>query len=173
MELQHAIWKAGLAPAPPGCDGIYRFTTLARGRNPIYFSVAEVYSITHTLFYLGDVAGPLTIMPLAERGRAGEIVEALAIHFRRKKDWDVGGELLLNLVALDRADTPIFHSGMNALLGAWGATGALPGPGVAPAPDAPVKDVVAHCYHTTLVGILLCGAWLFRAASAQPESAHA
>ena len=173
LELQHALWKAGLAPTSPGCDGIYRSTTLARGRNPVYFSVAEVYSITHTLFYLADVAGPLTVMPHGERSRAGDVVEALAIHFRRKKDWDVSGELLLNLIALDRVDTPLFHACMNALLDAWGAAGALPGPGVAPAPDAPVKEVVNHCYHTTLVGLLLCGAWLFRAASSETESAHA
>lgn len=163
LELDHLTWKAGLRREAPGCAGVYQRTSLARCVNPVYSSVPEVYSITHTIIYVTDIAGSLK-MPAAERAKAVSIVEPLAVHYWRKRDWDLTGELLLNLVSLDRSDTPLFRAAFVALLDAWRADGALPGPGPAELKeDTPVREVVTHCYHTTLVGLLLCGAYLYRA----------
>ena len=62
LEFQHLCWKAGLTRRQPSCGAVYRRTTLARCPNPIYFSNPEVYSVTHTIFYLNDIAGPCRSM---------------------------------------------------------------------------------------------------------------
>lgn len=166
LEMQHLLWKAGVSPRRPNCGLLYRRTTMARCRNPIYYSVAEVYSLTHTLFYLTDIAGPAAHLPQDECARAITILEPLVVHYWRKPDWDLTGELLLNLVALDRAETPLFAAAFRALLSAWRDDGALPAPKPeALAPDAAPRAVVQHFYHTTLVGVILCAAYLYRNAS--------
>ncbi len=169
LELQYMCWKAGVLRRPPAWGEVYRRTTLARCRNPVYFSLPEVYSVTHTLFYLTDIAGPAQIAA-GERDRAIGIVEPLALHYWRKPDWDLTSELLLNLVALDRFETPFFQMAFEAILENWRPDGALPGPAFSERKnDASRRDVFEGCYHTTLVGLMLCGGYLFRAAAKASE----
>ena len=164
LELQYLTWKAGISRKPPTWGAVYYRTTLARCRNPIYFSLPEVYSVTHTLFYLTDFAGPAAIAP-TDRELAISIVEPLALHYWRKPDWDLTSELLLNLVALDRFETHLFCAAFEALQQNWRPDGSLPGPAFGElASDASRRDVFERCYHTTLVGLLLCGALMHRVA---------
>ncbi len=164
LEFQFLTWKGGIVRKPPVWGSVFRRTTLARCRNPVYFSLPEVYSVTHTLFYLTDIAGPSEI-PDAERMRAISVVEPLALHYWRKPDWDLTSELLLNLVALDRFQTPLFCAAFQAVNDNWRHDGSLPGPAFAGlAADASRKEVFDSCYHTTLVGLLLCGGYLHRTA---------
>jgi hypothetical protein len=164
LELQYLTWKAGISLKQPAWGTVYRRTALARCRNPIYFSLPEVYSVTHTLFYLTDFAGPAAIAP-ADRELALSIVEPLALHYWRKPDWDLTSELLLNLVALDRFETHLFCAAFKALQQSWRSDGSLPGPAFAElASDASRRDVFERCYHTTLVALLLCGALMHRVA---------
>jgi hypothetical protein len=157
------MWKAGISRRQPGYGSVFRRTTLSRSRNPIYFSLAEVYSVTHTLFYLTGFAGPATHIPRLEREKAVHVIELLAVHYRRKHDWDATSELLLNMIALDRFDTAFFESAFNAVMDAWRSDGKLPGPAFASLEaGATRKEVFDSCYHTTLVGLLLCGAYLHR-----------
>jgi hypothetical protein len=91
------------------------------------------------------------------------IVEPLALHYWRKPDWDLTSELLLNLVALDRFETPLFCAAFTALQQNWRPDGSLPGPAFGQlASDASRRDVFERCYHTTLVALLLCGGLLHR-----------
>jgi hypothetical protein len=166
LEILYLTWKAGLRRQRPLCNRVYRGTVLARCRNPIHLDTAAVYSITHTLFYLNDFCGPPETMSSAEGRRAAELAESLFVHYWRKRDWDLVGELALNLVSLDRYDTSLFSHGVGALFKAWESQpdGALPGrtfeSGKAESeePDYRYK----HCYHTTLVGILFCEAYRHR-----------
>ena len=161
LEFQHLAWKAGFTRRPPNCGSLYRRTALARCRNPIYFSAEEVYSVTHTLIYMTDFVGDVCSLGEGEKIRAREIVEALLLHYRRKLDWDLSSELLLNLVGLGAASTPLFANCMRAIAEAWRSDGALPGPGFPSLPpDAVRKQYFQRCYHTTLVGAILCGAYL-------------
>jgi hypothetical protein len=163
LEFQHLCWKAGLTRRQPSCGAVYRRTTLARCPNPIYFSNPEVYSVTHTIFYLNDIAGPCRSMPASERERAIRVVEPLALHYWRKPDWDLTSELLLNLVALDHFGTPLFAAAFEAVAAAWQDGGALPGPAIGTLPSDPTrKQIFERCYHTTLVAMLLCGGYLWR-----------
>jgi hypothetical protein len=163
LEFLHLAWKGGLARRPPTCGAIYRRTSLARAANPIYLSGQEVYSVTHTIFYVSDMAGAAGALPRSERERAVAVVEPLLVHYWRKPDWDLTSELLLNLVALSRFDTPLFAAALSAVAAAWRADGSLPGPAFAAlSPDATRRQIFEGCYHTTLVGLILCGAVLSR-----------
>ena len=165
LEIAHLAWRAGLREERPLCTGVYEATVLARCQNPIHLDLDAVYSITHTLFYLNDFCGPPEVMPAAEVRRAAQLVESLLVHYWRKWDWDVVGELLLNLVSLDRCDTTLFRLGIGALMEAWGSQpdGALPGRSFEPSEsEAEPGYRFKHCYHTTVVGILLCEAYRHR-----------
>jgi Domain of unknown function (DUF6895) len=166
LEIVFLTWKAGLRRQRPLCNGVYCGTVLARCRNPIHLDTAAVYSVTHTLFYLNDFCGPPQVMSSAQRRRAAELVESLLVHYWRKQDWDVVGELALNLVSLDRCDTPLFYHGVGALLKAWESQpdGALPSRTFESSKAESEPDYrFKHCYHTTLVGTLFCEAYRHRA----------
>jgi hypothetical protein len=165
LEMQHIMWRSGLREERPRVGQVYSGTVLARCRNPIHLHIPAVYSITHTLFYLNDYAGPPVVLNQDEIQRATEMVEALFVHYWRKQDWDLVSELALNLLSLDRADTPLFAAGVGALFRAWESRsdGALLGPtfvadDVQSTPDYEFEKN----YHTTLVGILFCEAFLHR-----------
>jgi hypothetical protein len=163
MELQYLTWKAGVGRSRPNWGRLYQSTVMRRGGNPIYFSIHDVYSVTHTLLYLTDVCGPRTDMPATERQRAIKIVESLLVHYWRKPDWDITCELLINLVALSHYETPLFTAALNAVANVWRRDGALPGPHFS---EKHVKSdqklLFRDCYHTTLVGLILCAAYLHR-----------
>jgi hypothetical protein len=165
LEIEYLLWKAGLRRRPPSWGYAYRATVLHRCRNPIYLTMWDAYSITHTLFYLTDFAGPACVVPSSVLGKAPLFIETLLIHYWRRSNWDLVGELLLNLIALDRFRTPLFIAAATALMSAWCGDGALPGPGSDADQGAPDDHhFFMHCYHTTLVGVLLCGAYLYRTA---------
>jgi hypothetical protein len=161
LELQYMLWKSGLASRKPTLGWQYRFSSFALVRNPVYLTQPEVYSITHTLLYLTDCAGPCHL-PKFVRHRGIEIVRALLVHYRRIRDWDVTGELLLNLIGLDSYQDPLFTEILSALCNARLSDGAVPGPSYC-ATDAKAHDreyVFNHCYHTTLVSMILWAAFL-------------
>jgi hypothetical protein len=169
IERRYFLWKAGLSSTPPGWHHAYRSTTLSRYRTPIYLSNSEVYSITHTLFYIGDFSGPIRNLPLREHGKIATTLDVLAIFYAREHNWDILGELLINMVAFDKKDEDLFKVCVLRLLEAWRADGALPSPNFKP--DTISEDigkVFTDCYHTTLVGLLLCGCYNHRNMKAEP-----
>jgi hypothetical protein len=174
MELQYLTWKAGVGRKRPNWDALYRATAMRRGGNPIYFSIHEVYSVTHTLLYLTDFCGPRTDIPPEERRRAIEIAEPLLVHYWRKPDWDITSELLINLVALSHGETSLFAGAFNAVVHAWREDGALPGPQFSEEEGEPdPKQLFRDCYHTTLVGLFLCAAVLHRGVKREASAASA
>ncbi|PEC07534.1 hypothetical protein COM38_26925 [Bacillus toyonensis] len=163
MEDQYMCWRSGIGKeARPDWASTYCLTTLGKWSNPVYLTRPGVYSITHTLFYLTDFCGPCNNIPSTERKRVLQILESQLIHYYRKMDWDLTGELLINLVALDRSHTPLFINTLIALMEAWRPDGTLPSPRFVPSNSLDEVYVFRNCYHTTLVGILLCGAYLAR-----------
>jgi hypothetical protein len=141
----------------------YRATTLKKYTNPIHLVDWEVYSITHTLFYVTSFSGTLINFSQKERGSAITLVETLLVNFWRKSDWDITGELLLNLVGLERSSDFLFLICSQAFLNVWRDDGAVPGPTFLSAyHGGKQKDIFEHCYHTTLVGLLLSEAFLYR-----------
>lgn len=161
LELRYLAWRAGLRRRAPSWGATYRATVICRSRNPIYLSLYDVYSVTHTLIYLSGFGGPVRV-PEGERRRLYPAVEALLVHFWRKPDWDVAGELMINLIALDRGDTAVFRAAFAAVLQAWRSDGALPGPHFREAKATDREHLFQNCYHTTLVGLMLCALWFCR-----------
>ncbi len=157
MELHYATWKAKLSEDRPGCEGIYHATTLAMCKNPIYLVNWEVYSITHSLFYLTDFFGPPARISEPDRQRFGDMLEALMVHYWRKSNWDLTGELLINLLSLDFAQRPAFVRCSQAFMQAWRSDGTLPGPSFnLQAEHIDDEYVFRNSYHTTLVGLIFC-----------------
>jgi hypothetical protein len=161
LELQYVAWKAGLRKTPASWGSAYRATVLGRTGSPVYFTLFDVYSVTHTLIYLTGFCGPATV-PTGESRRAIAVVEALLVHYWRKPDWDVTAELLINLLALDRYDTQLFEGAVGAIMHAWREDGALPGPHFRKESEADPEHLFRNCYHTTLVGLILCAGYLYR-----------
>jgi hypothetical protein len=172
MEWPYFTWKAGLLTHRPKCTTAYACTTLKCCRTPVYLNILDVYSITHTLFYQTDFAGPAADIPLSERERIVPLLEVLLLHFWRKANWDLVAELLLNLLSLDQSNTPFFSLAVSALVSAWREDGLLPGPTFAPVPKPDIHYLFRHCYHTTLVGVLLCAAWVYRRTSSLDHLVH-
>jgi hypothetical protein len=161
MELEYILWKSGLASHKPAMGSHFRASSFALVRNPVYLTQSEVYSITHTLLYLTDFAGPCRL-PVRVRQRGIDMVRALLVHYRRIRDWDITGELLLNLIGLDSDNDPLFTATLRALCAAQRNDGAVPGPNYC-ATDAHADDreyIFKHCYHTTLVSMILWAACL-------------
>lgn len=161
LELRYMLWKSGFASRKPALGSQFSATSFALVRNPVYLTQPEVYSITHTLLYLTDFAGPCRL-PAPVRRRAIEIVRALLVHYRRIRDWDVTGELLLNLIGLNSYDDALFADTLRTLCAAQLGNGAVPGPNYR-ATDERAHDreyVFEHCYHTTLVSMILWAAYL-------------
>jgi hypothetical protein len=157
LELRYATWKAGLTADRPTCEGIYHATTMAMCQNPVYLVNWEVYSITHSLFYLTDFFGPPVGISEPDRQRFGDMLEALMVHYWRRANWDLTGELLINLLSLDFARRPSFVRCAQALFEAWRADGTLPGPSFDPHAAQIDDDYIFHnSYHTTLVGLIFC-----------------
>lgn len=166
LEFEYMLWKSGFVKRQLRLGTHFRASALALTRNPIYLTDAEVYSITHTLLYVTDFAGPHPIPPTV-RERSLPIVRALLVHFRRIRDWDITGELLLNLLGLDDYDNLLFTSTIRALCSAQTSEGAVPGPTYSPSDPqaASTEYIFKHCYHTTLVSMFAWAGYLHRTAN--------
>ena len=162
LEWQYVTWKARIRVDPPSWQRAYEATTLARARNPIHLRRADAYSVTHTLFYLTEYGYGRPRLSGSDLRRVIDIVEALTVVYCRNDDWDLVGELLLNLVGLDEAETPLFCACAEALLRVQHADGSVPqGRAAAPEESDDAKKF-DHCYHPTLVMMLFCGAYIHR-----------
>lgn len=138
-----------------------RASNLGRQVNPIYLSDYDIYSITHTLFYLTDFGRlPETQLSSVRRRRACEIVGKLLAMQIYRGNWDLVGELLLSHHCLG-ATSDFYASGWQALLAAQWPDGAVPGPNYRSQATEGMNDtdrqsyVFKHCYHTTLVAALV------------------
>jgi len=130
-------------------------TALWRCGNPVYLTIDDVYSVTHTIFYLTDFALRRAPIPVTLRRRQIAIFETLLVDFCRRSNWDVVGELLIGLVAFRATSSAAFFAGAGGLLDVWRDDGALP---ALRTPKARGLRFRQH-YHTTLVGLLFCNAY--------------
>lgn len=157
LELEYIMHKAF---RPRGRRTLLRkaaHTVLWRCKSPVYLTLSEVYSVTHTLFYLSDFGSASLPLDSEQHRRQLAITETLVVDFWRRRNWDVTAEILLNLVSLNASDSVLFLECANALLGAWQFDGALPGP--TPPDSAKDRQEFDSCYHTTLVGLLFCNGY--------------
>lgn len=146
FERDLVLWNAGLA-AEPAWDDLYEATILARARRLSFLDIGDVYSITHTVFYLSDM-GRRRLEDDARTERIASVLDSLVIHSWRLADWDLLCELLLCLRLLSRPTA--LGEPWCAAAAAFHQDGSLPSDRWARGGDA-----FAAAYHTTLVGVLL------------------
>jgi hypothetical protein len=164
LDLRHMLDSAGLDHRLPAYARLYRHTTLAKGVSPVSASTFDVYSMTHTLFYLTDWgAQPASAIPASHRKRLSWLIDQLLGMAIRRGNWDLSGELLLAAHCLGSTDSALYALGWEALIGAQWPDGAVPGPtysgarAATPDQDGAASYVFDTCCHTTLVAAFAGG----------------
>lgn len=151
MDLSYSIGRAGLDFAPQTLLPDLPDTVLGQGRPLVHASDSDLYSLTHTLFYLADLgAAPVAECWSAAPALHRQLRAALGLTLRQG-NADLSGEFLMCLGFMGEIDSPATRL-------AWGRLQALQLPcGAVPAPSyRPERDDAGHyrftqCYHTTLV----------------------
>jgi hypothetical protein len=162
LDRQYFLWKSGYLRRESNWQQLYRNTILGRSRNVVYLDQDAAYSITHTLFYLTDLGSRPPAITVSEVKRVTRIVECLLVHYWRLGNWDLVGELLINLNCLGMHQSLFWRGASRAFLQAWRGDGAVPANGVGERELASGQGLARDtrifpvCYHTTLVGMLYC-----------------
>jgi len=153
FERDLLFWKAGLG-AEPAWDELYEATILACSRRLSFLDIGDMYSITHTVFYLSDM-GRRPLEDDARIERIASVLDNLMIHSWRLGDWDLLCEILLAVRLIGRPTA--LREPWQAAAAAFRPDGVLPSGRGASLPDHEA-DEFASGYHTTLVGVLLADA---------------
>ncbi|PTL39103.1 DUF6895 family protein [Alkalicoccus saliphilus] len=153
MDLEYFLWKSDLQGEP---DWIKHFpsTILGRFQSTITLDESAAYSITHTLFYMTDFGNRSLSLSQSDIDEIANVLEALLIHYWRVGHYDLMGELLINLTFLEKNNTYLYRNARNAFLNAWNEDGSIPA--MKNKRNESEQSEFSFCYHTTLVGVLLC-----------------
>jgi len=172
LDREYILWMSGWLEREPPWRSLYRRTCMGRARTAFYLDYVSAYSVTHTIFYMTDFGHRPPSFAEKELARIQDLVEYLLIHYWRLGNWDLVGELLINLECLGvAADSSIYAECSTAFQSVWLDDGALPpdaaNPGVAKHSHSPLEAAALfkRHYHTTLVGALYCTMALSRARS--------
>ncbi|GGJ54836.1 DUF6895 family protein [Deinococcus roseus] len=157
MDLHYALDRATGQFDPVLYLPLYQKTILAKGRSLTQCNTNDLYSITHTLFYLADLGQvPLKqVLPAETHDLQRMLQDALAMMLRQD-NLDLAGEFLMCLAFVEVLDTPITRFAWNLLSERQLSSGAMPAPTYSPEKAAQMQEDVqryefTQCYHTTLV----------------------
>lgn len=136
-------------------------TTFGRGQHVIRYTIDDIYSLTHAVFYLTDLGlrSPDGLLDAPVAARLREELAMLTAAMVRADNTDVLGELMLCWLFCGVEHTPlnriIFDTALDVMMNAVTAEGAV-------APMARIanqarsgKATFDQLYHTTLVGAFL------------------
>lgn len=144
-------------------ENLYNETILSKKPQILYLRDSDVYSITHTLFYLtdfGDRPIPLSLQDQVEDVRW--LVAALLGLYLRENNWDLVSELLLCCLCLHWRPPIIYEVAWEGLMHNQNADGSIPGPSFSSEHLNKLneKERTSYCfeqnYHTTLVTLMAC-----------------
>jgi hypothetical protein len=114
------------------------------------------YALTHAVFYASSFGQiPVTMDGLAT---AAPIVDSMIIDCCARRHYDLLGELLISSLVLRECRADVRDLGLSVFFSTLDESGSL---------QANAQDherTFDSCYHTTLVGLILCATWA-RAAS--------
>jgi hypothetical protein len=168
LDRQYILWRSGWSTREPAWASLYRRTCLGRARGPLYLDYVSAYSVTHTILYLTDFGHRPPAITQSELGRIRDVVEYLLIHYWRLGNWDLVGELLINLECLGITNSSLYAECAAAFQAAWLEDGAVSpdaaGSYASKWIDTPQQAAARfkRYYHTTLVGALYCAVTLGR-----------
>lgn len=149
LDIAYFAQRAGYRPpARPTWRGLLNRTFAAQARCRYLVTGDSIYSLTHTVFYCSGFGQALV------RGdrlaQAAPIVDSLIIACCAEKDYDLLGELLICSVVLKDCKPLVRDLGLPAFLTTLDDSGCLLANG------RMNERTFANCYHTTLVGLILC-----------------
>lgn len=158
MDLHYALDRAAGQFRPEAYLPLYKRTVLARGRGLTRCNTNDLYSITHTLFYLADL-GQSPVAPLlgTDAGRVHELLRHALAMMLRQKNLDLAGEFIMCLSFFGETDSPLLRLAWAELAAQQLPDGAMPSPTFSAARqaelagDAAARYEFTQCYHTTLV----------------------
>jgi hypothetical protein len=159
MDLRHVLDHAGIRHALPAMADSLTQTMLAR-RPPLYYlTSADVYCLTHTIFYLTDFGfDPVDAIESSALAAYRDTVRQLLGLYVRLRDWDLTAELLICMHCLKSPECEVRVAATQALTAAQLDDGSVPAPGFAPdgkeACRVGASYAFEHNYHTTLVAAL-------------------
>jgi hypothetical protein len=158
MDLRYALDRASGQFQPETYLPLYAQTVLARGRGLTRCNTNDLYSITHTLFYLADL-GQSPVAPLlgADAGRVQEMLRHALAMMLRQKNLDLAGEFIMCLSFFGETQSALLQLAWAELAAQQLPDGAMPSPTYSAGrhaelgTDAAARYEFTQCYHTTLV----------------------
>jgi hypothetical protein len=129
IDFRHMLDCADLKHNLPSYTCLYQATLLAKAPPLLYLTDEDVYSITHTLFYLADFGfRRFTAIPDEHLPTVRWLIGTLIGIYLRQRNWDLVAELLLNCRCLHWFPPLIYDCAWDALLAAQLKDGSVPGP---------------------------------------------
>jgi len=144
-------------------ENLYKETILSKKPPILYLLDSDVYSITHTLFYItdfGDRPIPFSLQDQLEEVRW--LVATLLGLYLRENNWDIVGELLLCCICLHWRPPIIYEVAWEGIMHNQNADGSISGPSFSSEHLNKLneKERASYCfeqnYHTTLVALMAC-----------------
>jgi hypothetical protein len=161
MDLCYTFTKAGFVHQFPPLEELYKRTILAKSPSVLLMTMPDVYSVTHTIFYLSDWGFDSPKISKNQLSRIRWTVNQLLELYLLKQNWDLTLELLLCCKCLNSFPEILYESAWTQILKAQQKDGSIPGPFHS---DHKCKKEKAkgkktepfnENYHTTLIGLLL------------------
>nr|ADK32560.1 hypothetical protein [Microbispora corallina] len=159
LEARYVFDLAGLRHGLPAMDELAGRTALGPGADPLHLTDADLYVITHMLFYLTDFGRRPFSADEAEGRRVRGLVEVLLGRQLAVGDLDLAAELLA-CAGLTGADDRLSGCAWNRLTAARRPDGSVPSPLFRQAALDRLSGEKAEayafgtCYHTTLAMVL-------------------
>ena len=159
LELRYLLELGGWSHNLPSEASLFRRTTLGRCAEILSLMDRDVYSITHTIFYLTDFGRKPCVLFRGQRLRGIitllETLLGMAIHAQH---WDLVSELILSCRCLEMEDGAWIRLGWQALLQVQDASGAIRGFNREQTPRvhgaARDGEYFLSSYHRTLTAVL-------------------
>ena len=160
MDLAHSLAVVGIRDYEAYLAAWFANTAFGRGQHPARYSVGDLYSLTHAVFYLTDVGlqpdAPCLDLATNLRMRRALIHQAAIV--ARGDNLDILGELLLCYLMCDGNLTgregQIFDAALQRLQAGQCDDGSLPPTRAITEKAKSGKAVFTDLYHTTLVSVL-------------------
>lgn len=158
LEARYVFELAGLRHGLPGMAELAEDTALGPGADPLLLTDADLYVITHMIFYLADF-GRRPLSPGGGVARIRGLVEVLLGRQLAVGDLDLGAELLA-CAGITGADPRLVACAWERLAAARRPDGSVPSPLFRQEALDRLSGEQAEayefgtCYHTTLATVL-------------------
>ncbi|MER5968966.1 hypothetical protein ABT112_04330 [Streptomyces sp. NPDC002055] len=159
LDLLHTLEVCGIEHTLPAMDDVLPFSLLCNRPNVLKLTDRDIYAVTHTVFYVTDFGLRRPRWPRGfAPGEAVELLDALLVVCRARRNADLVGELLCCLLCLGVKESPAADEARQFLAAVQEPDGRVNGPSGIVHPHFADSDPEyrrwADGYHTTIVAAL-------------------